>query len=82
MVKVLPIFIHFLLLIKGKLTLPQIIPILLFHIIHVDFRKNYGQPDSNTERQLISRSSAVASGPPDWNEALDIISFGSPEQVK
>ncbi|XP_052730932.1 protein MOR1 isoform X4 [Vigna angularis] len=43
-------------------------------------RKNYGQPDSNIERQLISRSSAVASGPPDWNEALDIISFGSPEQ--
>jgi len=23
----------------------------------------------------------VASGPTDWNEALDIISFGSPEQV-
>ncbi|XP_027934620.1 protein MOR1 isoform X3 [Vigna unguiculata] len=35
---------------------------------------------SNIERQLISRSSAVANGPPDWNEALDIISFGSPEQ--
>ncbi|CAJ1976721.1 unnamed protein product [Sphenostylis stenocarpa] len=43
-------------------------------------RKNYGQPDSNVERQLISRSSAVTNGPPDWNEALDIISFGSPEQ--
>lgn len=24
---------------------------------------------------------AGASGPTDWNEALDIISFGSPEQV-
>ena len=24
----------------------------------------------------------TASGPTDWNEAMDIISFGSPEQVK
>lgn len=43
-------------------------------------RRNYAQPDSNIERQLMPRPVAVASGPTDWNEALDIISFGSPEQ--
>ncbi|KAL5139403.1 Protein MOR1 [Glycine soja] len=43
-------------------------------------RKNYGQPDSNIDRQLMPRPMTVASGPTDWNEALDIISFGSPEQ--
>ncbi|RDX85911.1 Protein MOR1, partial [Mucuna pruriens] len=43
-------------------------------------RKNYGQPDSNIERQLMPRPMTVANGPTDWNEALDIISFGSPEQ--
>ncbi|XP_027367381.1 protein MOR1 [Abrus precatorius] len=43
-------------------------------------RKNYGQPDSNIERQMMPRPVAVANGPTDWNEALDIISFGSPEQ--
>ncbi|KAJ1403126.1 TOG domain [Sesbania bispinosa] len=43
-------------------------------------RKNFGQPDSNIERQMMPRPVAVASGPTDWNEALDIISFGSPEQ--
>ncbi|KAK7279605.1 hypothetical protein RJT34_24658 [Clitoria ternatea] len=43
-------------------------------------RKNYGQPDSNIERQMIPRPVTVANGPTDWNEALDIISFGSPEQ--
>lgn len=29
----------------------------------------------------MPRPVAVASGPTDWNEALEIISFGSPEQV-
>ncbi|CAL0299705.1 unnamed protein product [Lupinus luteus] len=43
-------------------------------------RKNYAQPDVNIERQLMPRPLPVASGPTDWNEALDIISFGSPEQ--
>jgi cytoskeleton-associated protein 5 len=43
-------------------------------------RRNYAQPDNNIERQLMSRPVAVASTPTDWNEALEIISFGSPEQ--
>ncbi|RYR25949.1 hypothetical protein Ahy_B02g060005 [Arachis hypogaea] len=41
-------------------------------------RKNFGQLE--VERQSMPRPMAVASGPTDWNEALDIISFGSPEQ--
>ncbi|KAL1343695.1 protein MOR1 isoform X1 [Arachis hypogaea] len=41
-------------------------------------RKNFGQLE--VERQSMPRPMAVASGPTDWNEAIDIISFGSPEQ--
>lgn len=56
--------------------------LLLFLIILlINVRRNYAQPDSNIERQLMPRPVAVASSPTDWNEALDIISFGSPEQV-
>jgi hypothetical protein len=55
--------------------------ILFLIILLINVRRNYAQPDSNIERQLMPRPVAVASGPTDWNEALDIISFGSPEQV-
>ncbi|KAH7538364.1 hypothetical protein FEM48_Zijuj03G0191700 [Ziziphus jujuba var. spinosa] len=44
-------------------------------------RKNYGHPELHMDRQLMPRVLAGGSGPTDWNEALDIISFGSPEQV-
>lgn len=44
-------------------------------------RKNYGHPEIHMERQVMPRVLPGASGPTDWNEALDIISFGSPEQV-
>ncbi|XP_062109016.1 protein MOR1-like [Humulus lupulus] len=43
-------------------------------------RKNYGNADIHVERQLMPRVLACTNGPTDWNEALDIISFGSPEQ--
>ncbi|KAK6267582.1 hypothetical protein QUC31_011742 [Theobroma cacao] len=43
-------------------------------------RKNYGQPDLNMERHLMPRVLGGVTGPTNWNEALDIISFGSPEQ--
>lgn len=33
------------------------------------------------DRQLMPHVLGGGSGPTDWNEALDIISFGSPEQV-
>lgn len=33
------------------------------------------------DRQLVPQALAGVNGPTDWNEALDIISFGSPEQV-
>lgn len=56
--------------------------LLLFLIILLmNVRRNYAQLDSNSERQLIHHPVAVPSGPIDWNEALDMISFGSPEQV-
>ncbi|XP_019426639.1 PREDICTED: protein MOR1-like [Lupinus angustifolius] len=43
-------------------------------------RKNHAQADVNIERQSMPHPLPLASGPTDWNEALDIISFGSPEQ--
>lgn len=43
-------------------------------------RRNYGHSELNMERNLMTRAFAGAAGPTDWNEALDIISFGSPEQ--
>ncbi|KAK8488641.1 hypothetical protein V6N12_055631 [Hibiscus sabdariffa] len=43
-------------------------------------RKSLVQPDLNMERHLMPRAHVGVSGPTNWNEALDIISFGSPEQ--
>ncbi|XP_050154632.1 protein MOR1-like isoform X4 [Malus sylvestris] len=44
-------------------------------------RRNYGHPEPHLERQLMPPHVLTgANGPTDWNEALDIISFGSPEQ--
>ncbi|GKV26713.1 hypothetical protein SLEP1_g35961 [Rubroshorea leprosula] len=42
-------------------------------------RKNYGHSEINIERHLMPNTLSVT-GPTDWNEALDIISFGSPDQ--
>ncbi|XP_057949966.1 protein MOR1 isoform X2 [Malania oleifera] len=42
-------------------------------------RENYAHPGLQVERHLMPRALG-APGPTDWNEALDIISFGSPEQ--
>ncbi|KAF7820177.1 protein MOR1 [Senna tora] len=43
-------------------------------------RKNYSHSDLHMDRQSMPNPFAGAGGPTDWNEALDIISFGSPEQ--
>ncbi|KAL5568082.1 hypothetical protein UlMin_024657 [Ulmus minor] len=43
-------------------------------------RKTYGHPEPHVDRPMMSHPLAGANGPIDWNEALDIISFGSPEQ--
>nr|DAD22961.1 TPA_asm: hypothetical protein HUJ06_024424 [Nelumbo nucifera] len=43
-------------------------------------REAIGHSEPYMDRQLLTRSLASANGPTDWNEALDIISFGSPEQ--
>ncbi|KAH8518104.1 hypothetical protein H0E87_000065, partial [Populus deltoides] len=43
-------------------------------------RKNYGTQELHMEGHMTPRALVSANGPADWNEALDIISFGSPEQ--
>ncbi|KAG6790702.1 hypothetical protein POTOM_006867 [Populus tomentosa] len=43
-------------------------------------RKNYGTQELHMEGHMMPRALVSANGPADWNEALDIISFGSPEQ--
>ena len=50
-------------------------------LVSLNSRKNYGNTELHVERQLLPRVLGGANGPTDWNEALDIISFGSPEQV-
>lgn len=44
-------------------------------------RQNYGISEQILERNPVPRTIAGVNGPTDWNEALDIIMFGSPEQV-
>ncbi|BFG14545.1 hypothetical protein CerSpe_008190 [Prunus speciosa] len=43
-------------------------------------RRNFGHSEPHMESQLMPHVLSGANGPTDWNEALDIISFGSPEQ--
>ncbi|KAF2613516.1 hypothetical protein F2Q70_00008383 [Brassica cretica] len=53
--------------------LPQMVPGPLFP------RQNYSE--QVLERNPVPQTIAGVNGPTDWNEALDIIMFGSPEQV-
>ncbi|XP_050225850.1 protein MOR1 isoform X2 [Mercurialis annua] len=43
-------------------------------------RKNVGPHELQIERQVMPHAVTGVTGPTDWNEAIDIISFGSPEQ--
>lgn len=43
-------------------------------------RENYGHSELHMDRQPMPRALGGAIGPTDWNEALDIITYGSPEQ--
>ncbi|XP_010518980.1 PREDICTED: protein MOR1 [Tarenaya hassleriana] len=43
-------------------------------------RQNFGISEPPIERNQMPRSISGVNGPTDWNEALDIIMFGSPEQ--
>ncbi|KAF8413913.1 hypothetical protein HHK36_001909 [Tetracentron sinense] len=43
-------------------------------------RENIGLSEPHMDKHILSRSLASANGPTDWNEALDIISFHSPEE--
>uniref|UniRef100_A0A1J3JK11 Protein MOR1 n=1 Tax=Noccaea caerulescens TaxID=107243 RepID=A0A1J3JK11_NOCCA len=54
--------------------LSQIVPGPLFP------RQSYGISEQVLERNPVPRTIAGVNGPTDWNEALDIIMFGSPEQ--
>ncbi|KAL3851295.1 hypothetical protein ACJIZ3_013177 [Penstemon smallii] len=42
-------------------------------------RENYGHPEVHVDRLPMTRTYSGV-GPTDWHEALDIISYGSPEQ--
>lgn len=44
-------------------------------------RESSGHFESHVDRHHLPRSLVTANGPTDWNEALEIISMGSPEQV-
>uniref|UniRef100_A0A2P2MMY9 Protein MOR1 n=1 Tax=Rhizophora mucronata TaxID=61149 RepID=A0A2P2MMY9_RHIMU len=43
-------------------------------------RKTVASHELQTDRHVTSQAFASVNGPSNWNEALDIISFGSPEQ--
>ncbi|KAK2999384.1 hypothetical protein RJ639_023164, partial [Escallonia herrerae] len=43
-------------------------------------RESYGHSELHMEREPMHRTLVSAVGPTDWNEALDIIAYGSPEQ--
>ncbi|KAF6163136.1 hypothetical protein GIB67_025000 [Kingdonia uniflora] len=43
-------------------------------------RETISHSESYMDKHLLSRSLSNPHGPTEWNEALDIISFGSPEQ--
>ena len=44
-------------------------------------RDSYSHLEFQMDRAPIPRTVPGTVGPTDWNEALDIISYGSPEQV-
>ncbi|KAK3028496.1 hypothetical protein RJ639_038564 [Escallonia herrerae] len=44
-------------------------------------RESYGHSELHMEREPMHRTLVSAVGPTDWNEALDIIAYGSPEQT-
>ncbi|KAL0398629.1 UNVERIFIED_CONTAM: protein MOR1 [Sesamum radiatum] len=56
---------------SGEVSRSMTVPILN--------RENYGHSEVHTDRVPITRAYSGV-GPTDWNEALDIIAYGSPEQ--
>ncbi|KAJ8426686.1 hypothetical protein Cgig2_018777 [Carnegiea gigantea] len=43
-------------------------------------RENYARRDAHVERNVFATTQAGVSGPTDWNNALDVLAYGSPEQ--
>ena len=46
------------------------------------FRENYARRDAHVERNVFATTQAGVSVPTDWNNALDVLAYGSPEQVQ
>ncbi|KMT05585.1 hypothetical protein BVRB_7g168280 [Beta vulgaris subsp. vulgaris] len=42
--------------------------------------EHYAHPELHLERNPLPRVHAGVTGPTDWNEALDIVAYGAPEQ--
>lgn len=51
------------------------------HLVTAYLREHYVHPEMHMERNPLPRVHAGVCGPTDWNEALDIIVYGAPEQV-
>ena len=51
------------------------------HLLTAYLREHYVHPEMHMERNPLPRAHAGVCGPTDWNEALDIIVYGAPEQV-
>ncbi|MCL7034943.1 hypothetical protein MKW94_023873 [Papaver nudicaule] len=47
---------------------------------HIFTRESIAHADPHVDRHISPRSLVTPNGPTDWNEALDIILYGSPEQ--
>ncbi|XP_074307660.1 protein MOR1-like isoform X2 [Silene latifolia] len=43
-------------------------------------REHYAHPELHIERNPLPRVNVGVSGPTDWNEAIDVITYGAPEQ--
>ena len=50
------------------------------YVVNCPLRENYGLPEIHTDRLPMPQAYSGV-GPTDWNEALKIIEYGSPEQV-
>lgn len=54
--------------------------LLLLSRLFICHRENYGHPEVHIDRLPMPQPYSGV-GPTDWNEALDIVTYGSPEQV-
>ncbi|CAO2842672.1 unnamed protein product [Amaranthus hypochondriacus] len=65
---------------NGSDTAEQSGEVLRSIVVPVFAREQYVHPEMHMERNSLPQVHAGVSGPTDWNEALDIIVYGAPEQ--